>query len=81
MNSVVVLGASTNPDRYAFKAMQRLQEHGYKAIPVNPAFTEVLGKHCYASIADVPGPIDTVTMYLGPSRSTPLIADILKAKP
>ena len=47
MKSVVVLGASTNPDRYAFKAMQRLQEHGYKAIPVNPAFEEVLGERCY----------------------------------
>jgi hypothetical protein len=31
MTSVVVLGASTNPDRYAFMAMQRLQEHGHKA--------------------------------------------------
>lgn len=81
MKSVVVLGASTNPDRYAFKAMQMLGENGYKAIPVNPALSEVLGEHCYASIADVPHPIDTVTLYLGAARSTPLIPDILKAKP
>ena len=81
MNSVVVLGASTNPDRYAFMAMQRLQEHGYKAIPVNPAFEKVLGERCYPSIGDVPQPIDTVTLYLGATRSTPLIDDILKAKP
>jgi len=81
MKSVVIIGASTNPDRYAFKAMQRLQDHGYKAIPVNPAFNEVLGERCYASIADVPQPIDTVTLYLGSPRSTPLIQGILKAKP
>ena len=81
MKSVVVLGATTNPDRYAFKAMQRLQEHGHKAIPVNPAFREVLGEHCYSSIADVPQPIDTMTLYLGAARSTPLIQDILKAQP
>ena len=81
MKSIVVLGASTNPDRYAFKAMQRLREHGHKAIPVNPAFTEVLGERCYPSIADVPGPIDTVTLYLNAGRSAPLIQDILKAKP
>ena len=48
---------------------------------MNPAFDEVLGEHCYASISDVPLPIDTVTMYLGAARSTPLIQDILKAKP
>ena len=42
MKSVVVLGATPKPDRYAFMAMQRLQEHGNKAIPVNPAFDQVL---------------------------------------
>jgi predicted CoA-binding protein len=81
MKSVVVVGASPKADRYAFKAMQRLQEHSYKAIPVNPAVTKVLGEHCYPSIADVLGPIDTVTLCLSAARSTPLIDDILKAKP
>ena len=81
LKSIIVLGASTNPDRYAFMAKQRLQEHGHKAIPVNPAFTEILGERCYASISDAPQPIDTVTLYLGAARSTPLIQDILKAKP
>ena len=81
MKSVVILGATPKPDRYAFKAMKSLQEHGYKAVPVNPAFTEVLGECCHPSVADVAGPIDTVTMYLGAARSTPLIDDILKAKP
>ena len=81
MNPVVVLGASPKPDRYAFKAMQRLREHGHKAIPVNPAFDEVLGERCYPSLSDVPQPIDTVTLYIGAGRSTPLIQDILNAKP
>ena len=81
MKTVVVLGASQKPDRYAFMAMERLQKHGYKAIPVNPALTEVLGEQCYPSIRDVPHPIDTVTMYLGAERSTPLINDIIQAKP
>ena len=81
MKSVVVLGASQKPDRYAFMAMERLQKHGYKAIPVNPGLTEILGEQCYVSILDVPGPIDTVTMYLGAERSTPLIDEIIQAKP
>jgi predicted CoA-binding protein len=62
-------------------AMQKLQEHGYKAVPVNPAFDAVMGQRCYPTISDVPGPIDTVTLYLSAARSTPLIQDILKAKP
>ena len=78
---VVVLGASPKPDRYAFKAMQLLQQHGFDAVPVNPAFSEILGEPCYRSIADVPGPIDTVTMYLGSQRSDPLVGEIIAAKP
>ena len=81
MKAVVVLGASVKPGRHAFMAMERLKKHGYKAIPVNPALTEVLGEQCYPNICDVPGPIDTVTMYLGAEHSTPLIDDIIQAKP
>jgi predicted CoA-binding protein len=79
--NVVVLGASPNEERYANKAMKMLLEYGHRPIPVNPAFEEVLGQKCYKSIADVPRPIDTVTMYLGAARSEPLTADILAAKP
>jgi uncharacterized protein len=81
MKSVVVLGATPKPDRYAFLAMNRLKEHGHRAIPVNPAFAEVCGEKCFPSITDVPSPIDTVTLYLGAARSTPLIDDIVRAKP
>lgn len=81
MKSVVVLGASPKEDRYAFKAMERLIQHGYNAVPVNPAFPEILGAKCYAGVGDVPQPVDTVTVYLGAQRSTPLIADIVAAKP
>jgi predicted CoA-binding protein len=80
-SAVAVLGASPKPDRYAHKAMQMLRDHGYRAIPVNPAFDEILGEKCYPSIADVPDKIDTVTLYLGKARSDPLIDEIVEAKP
>lgn len=79
--TVVVLGASPNPDRYAFKAMEMLRDYGHRPIPVNPAFPEVLGKRCYPTVAEVPAPIDTITLYLGPARSEPLSDAILAAKP
>ncbi len=78
---VAVLGASPKPDRYAFRAMEMLRQHGHRAVPVNPAFEEILGEKCYRSIADVVEPIDTVTMYLGKQRSDPLIGEIVQAKP
>ena len=79
--NVAVIGATPKPERYAHMAMQRLLQHGYRPIPVNPAFDSILGEQCYKAIGEVPEPIDTVTMYVGPARSTPLIEEIIGAKP
>ena len=79
--TVAVLGASPKPDRYAYQALQLLREHGHRPLPINPAFDEILGEKCYARISDAPGPIDTVTLYLGAARSNPLIDEIIGAKP
>ena len=79
--TVAIMGASPKPDRYAYRAMRMLRDYGHRPIPVNPAFDEILGEACYRSIADVGGPIDTVTMYLGKQRSDPLIDEIVNAKP
>jgi len=78
---VAVIGASPKPDRYAYKAMEMLGEYGHRAIPVNPAFDEILGEKCYAQVAQVPDKIDTVTLYLGKARSDPLIDEIVDVAP
>ena len=40
-----------------------MQEHGYRIIPVNPRYTEVLGERCYASLAEIPHPVDMVDVF------------------
>lgn len=79
--TVAILGASPKPDRYAYKALELLHEYGHRTLPINPAFEEILGEKCYPTISEAPGPIDTVTLYLGETRSNPLIDDIISAKP
>lgn len=79
--SVAILGASPKPDRYAYRAMLLLREHGHRAIPINPAYDQVLGEKCYRSIVDVPDKIDTVTFYLSKARSSSLIEEIVSVKP
>ena len=79
--TVAILGASPKPDRYAYKAFELLREYGHRPLPINPAFDEILGEKCYPKISEAPGPIDTVTLYLGQERSNPLIDEIVNAKP
>jgi len=79
--TVAILGASPKPDRYAYKAFEMLREYGHRAVPINPAFANILGVKCYPKISDAPGPVDTVTLYLGQARSDPLIDEIIEAKP
>jgi predicted CoA-binding protein len=79
--TVAVLGASPKPDRYAYKVLEMLHEYGHHTLPINPACDEILGEKCFPSLSDAPGPIDTVTLYLGANRSNPLIDEIVSAKP
>ncbi|HEY3662405.1 MAG TPA: CoA-binding protein [Chthoniobacterales bacterium] len=79
--NVAVLGASPKPDRYSNQAVRLLAKMDYRPLPVNPAFPEIEGMTCYPSIGAVDEPVHTITLYLGPARSTPLIDDILAAEP
>ncbi|MFZ5980799.1 MAG: CoA-binding protein [Candidatus Zixiibacteriota bacterium] len=78
---VVVLGASTNQQRYSFKAVQMLKEYGYRPIPVHPAGHVVDGLPAVKSLTDITGSVDTLTMYVGEKISSQQIDMILKLKP
>ena len=58
--TIAVVGLSANWYRPSYFAAKYLQEHGYRVIPVNPGYAEVLGERCYPSVAAIPGPVDVV---------------------
>jgi len=61
--TIAIVGLSANWYRPSFFAAKYLQEHGYRVIPVNPAYEEVLGEKCYPSLKDVPVKIDIVDCF------------------
>lgn len=79
--TVVVLGASNKPDRYANKAQKLLRQHGHTVIPVHPTLTDIDGIPVVPSLSAIHQPVDTVTMYVGPDRSAALVDDLLALKP
>lgn len=76
----LIIGASTNPERYAFKAANSLLAHGHEIVLVGQKEGEIKGQNIntnYPNFED----IDTVTMYVGPKNQPALYDYILKQNP
>ncbi|CAA9343099.1 MAG: Succinyl-CoA synthetase, alpha subunit-related enzymes [uncultured Nocardioidaceae bacterium] len=58
-----VVGLSGDPSRTAFSIAALLQRNGKRIVPVHPAAPVVLGEQGYASLADVPFPVDVVDVF------------------
>jgi len=72
--TIALVGASSDQAKASHAIMRKLQQAGYRVIPVNPNETEVLGERAYPSLQDVPVPIDIVDVFRR-SEDTPAVAD------
>jgi predicted CoA-binding protein len=65
VRTIAMVGASGNEIRPSYFAMMYLLNKGYKVIPVNPSMVgkEILGQKVYASLKDVPAPVDMVDIF------------------
>ena len=72
--TIAVVGLSAKWHRTSYFAAKYLQEHGYRVIPVNPTYPEILGEKSYKRLADIPERIDVVDCFRK-SSEIPAIAD------
>ena len=65
--TIAVVGLSAEWHRPSYFAAKYMQEHGYRIVPVNPKYAEsaegILGEKCYASLLDIPFPVDMVDVF------------------
>jgi hypothetical protein len=61
--TIAVVGLSANWYRPSYFAAKYMQEHGYRVIPVNPSYPEILGEKCYASLRDIAEKVDIVDCF------------------
>jgi predicted CoA-binding protein len=73
--SIAMVGLSSNWWRPSNFAASYMLEHGYRVIPVNPNYPEVLGQKCYPSLRDIPEPVDLVDCFRKPEDVLPLADD------
>ena len=73
--TVAVVGASSDRGKFGNKALRAFQAEGHTVIPINPNERIVEGIQTYASVLDVPGPIDMATVYVQPDIGVRLLAE------
>lgn len=73
--TIAVVGMSDKPDRPSHYVAQFMRKHGYTIIPVNPQCTEIDGLTCYASLRDIPVPVDMVNVFRRPDDIPPIAED------
>jgi uncharacterized protein len=81
LHPTLVVGASTNPDRYSYKAATRLLAYGYtvELLGHEPGFLGDIPIH--TSVDEIATPLDTVTLYLRPEKQRKLYGQIIQLKP
>ena len=70
--TLAVVGLSANWYRPSFFAAKYMLDHGYRVIPVNPTYPEVLGRHCYPDLESIPEKVDIVDCFRKPNEMVPL---------
>ncbi|WP_242918895.1 CoA-binding protein [Pontibacter liquoris] len=81
MKKTVVLGATDNPSRYAYRAVHKLQQHGHEVVPVGIRKGEVGGEKIINDKNEEITDVDTVTLYVGPQNQPDWYEYILSLNP
>jgi predicted CoA-binding protein len=76
--TVAVIGASTNRHKFGNKALRAFAQQGYHVVPIHPRASEVEGHKAYASVLDVPEPIDIVTVYVPPGAGVAIMEQLAR---
>ena len=77
-HTIVVVGASSLPEKPSHWVSEYMIEQGYRVIPVNPEETEVFGVPCYPDLASVPEPVEFVNVFRRPEYCADVVRDAIK---
>ena len=75
--TIATVGLSDKPDRPGHTIPAYLQKQGYRIIPVNLYLSEALGEKTYASLRDIPEPVDVVQIFRLSEAVPPIVEDAI----
>jgi predicted CoA-binding protein len=83
VKTIAMVGVSANVSRPSYFAFKYLLERGYRMIPVNPGLAgqELLGQHAYATLTEIPEPVDMVDIFRASQYVPDIVRQVLQMKP
>lgn len=75
IETIAVVGASTDGAKPAHRIPAYLKEQGYRIIPVNPSADEIFGEPTVAALSDIGGPVDVVNVFRRSEATPPIAAE------
>jgi len=74
---IAVVGLSADWFRPSYFAAKYMQEHGYRIVPVNPKYPEILGEKCYKTLTEIPFKVDIVDCFRKTEDILPIARDAI----
>jgi predicted CoA-binding protein len=83
VKTIAVVGVSANTVRPSYFVFKYLLERGYRMIPVNPGLAgqDLLGQRAFATLLDIPDPVDMVDIFRASTNALPIVEQALKMQP
>jgi len=70
--TIAVVGLSAEWHRPSYFAAKYMQAHGYRIVPVNPKYAEILGEKSYPDLQSIPFQVDLVDVFRKPQDCEPI---------
>jgi predicted CoA-binding protein len=78
---IAMVGLSPDESKASNRVAHYLTSKGYRVIPVNPGYDEILGEKSYKSLKDIPEKIDIVDVFMRPDRLLPVAQEAVAIRP
>ena len=76
--TIAVVGLSNKKHRASYATTRYMQAHGYRIIPVNPKFEEILGERCYPNLRAIPEQVDIVNCFRRSEFIPPIVEEAIE---
>jgi len=81
IHTIAMVGLSPSEDKPSNGVAKYLKKAGYRVIPVNPGYEEILGEKSYKSLSEIPDKVDVVDIFMRADKLLPVVEEAVKIKP